>query len=81
MNDHSSSILLTRRSNVFNLTLKYGVGQREFPQLNIAANLMNNAGVMGSYEPQDLKKELSKLNATCEVFATDGLSLYYHAGL
>ncbi|MEG0038372.1 MAG: insulinase family protein [Bacteroides sp.] len=58
-------------NNVFNLTLKYGVGQREFPQLNIAANLMNNAGVMGSYEPQDLKKELSKLNATCEVFATD----------
>ena len=31
---------------------------------------MNNAGVMGLYEPQQLKEELSKLNATCYVSAS-----------
>lgn len=58
-------------NNVFSLTLKYGVGEREFPKLGIAADLMNNAGIMGAYEPQELKKEFSKLNATCSVYATD----------
>ena len=36
-----------------------------------AAQLMNNAGIMGAYEPQELKEELSKLNATCHVTADD----------
>lgn len=56
-------------NNVFNILVRYGVGTREFPKLGIAANLMNNAGIMGAYEPQQLKEELSKLNATCTVFA------------
>ena len=58
-------------NNVFSLTLRYGAGEREFPKLSIAAELMNNAGVMGAYEPQQLKEELSKLNATCQVWASD----------
>ena len=58
-------------NNVFSLTLRYGAGEREFPKLGIAAELMNNAGVMGAYEPQQLKEELSKLNATCQVWASD----------
>lgn len=58
-------------NNVFSLTLRYGAGEREFPQLGIAAELMNNAGVMGAYEPQQLKEELSRLNATCQVAADD----------
>lgn len=58
-------------NNVFSLTLRYGVGEREFPKLGIAAELMNNAGVMGIYEPQQLKEELSKINATCSVNADD----------
>lgn len=56
-------------NNVFQLVLQYGAGTREFPKLEIAASLMNNAGVMGAYEPQQLKEELSKLNATCHVSA------------
>ncbi|MDE6348991.1 MAG: insulinase family protein, partial [Bacteroides sp.] len=56
-------------NNIFSLTLRYGVGEREFPKLGIAAELMNNAGIMGAYEPQQLKEELSKLNATCSVSA------------
>lgn len=58
-------------NNVFSLTVRYGAGTREFPKLGIAANLMNNAGIMGTYEPQQLKEELSKLNATCHVSADD----------
>ena len=58
-------------NNVFSLTLRYGAGEREFPKLGIAAELMNSAGVMGTYEPQQLKEELSKLNATCQVWASD----------
>lgn len=58
-------------NNVFSLTLRYGVGERELPKLGIAADLMNNAGIMGSYEPQELKEELSKLNASCNVWASD----------
>lgn len=58
-------------NNVFSLTLRYGVGERDFPKLGIAAELMNDAGIMGIYEPQQLKEELSKLNATCQVSATD----------
>ena len=34
------------------------------------SRLLNNAGVMGLYEPQQLKEELSKLNATCYVSAS-----------
>jgi len=58
-------------NNVFSLTLRYGVGEREFPKLGIAAELMNNAGIMGIYEPRQLKEELSKINATCSVNADD----------
>lgn len=58
-------------NNIFSLTLRYGVGEREFPKLGIAANLMNNAGIMGAYEPQQLKEEMGKLNATCSVSAND----------
>lgn len=59
-----------KENNIFQLVLQYGAGTDEFPKLDIAASLMNNAGVMGLYEPQQLKEELSKLNATCYVSAS-----------
>ena len=37
--------------------VQYGAGEREFPKLGYAAQLMNNAGIMGAYEPQELKEE------------------------
>lgn len=60
-----------KENNVFQLVVQYGVGEREFPKLGFAANLMNNAGIMGAYEPQQLKEELSRLNATCRVSASE----------
>lgn len=63
-------------NEVFTLTLKYGAGTDEFPKLGIAANLINNAGIMGAYEPQELKQELSRLNVTSQVVA-DHNYLYF----
>lgn len=65
INDRSKLFYSKNTENeVFTLTLKYGVGTREFPKLDIAADLMNNAGIMGAYEPQELKQEFSRLNVT-----------------
>ena len=72
INDRSKLFYTANSENeVFSLTLKYGAGERTFPKIGIAASLMNNAGIMGIYEPQELKKELSKLNVSCNVFAGD----------
>ena len=65
---------------VFSLTVRYGVGTEKYPNLGIAASLMNNAGIMGAYEPQELKKELSKLNISCNVFADDDYLTVYMTG-
>jgi len=62
-------------NNVFTLTLKYGVGTAHFPKLGIAAQLMNNAGIMAQFEPHEFKKELSKLNASCS-YACDDSYVY-----
>ena len=72
LNDYSHVYYTRNEENeVFTLLLKYGVGSEIFPRLEYAASLMNNAGIMGSFEPQELKEELSKLNATCVVDADD----------
>ena len=70
LNDRSKMYYTANKeNNIFQLVLQYGAGTNEFPKLDVAATLMNNAGVMGLYEPQQLKEELSKLNATCYVTA------------
>ena len=60
-----------RENNVYQLVLRYGAGTNDFPKLKMAAELMNSAGVMGAYEPQQLKERMNQLNATCSVHATD----------
>lgn len=76
LNDRSKMYYTpNKENNIFQLIVRYGAGEREFPKLGFAASLMNNAGVMGTYEPQELKEELSKLNATCHVSA-DADNLY-----
>lgn len=58
-------------NSVFTLTLKYGVGTREMPKLEYAASLMNNAGIMGAYEPQQLKQAFSELGTVCNFYVND----------
>lgn len=70
LNDYSRVYYTQNTENdVFTLVLKYGVGTEVFPKLAYAAELMDNAGIMGNLTPQDLKAELSKLHATCNVQA------------
>ena len=58
-----------KENNIFRLAVQYGAGENVYPKLGIAAQLMNSAGIMGAYDAQQLKEELSKLNATCNVSA------------
>ena len=58
-------------NEVFTLTLQYGVGTDVFPKLSYAASLMSTAGITGTYEPYELKAEMSRLNATYSVSADE----------
>ncbi|MBQ8520071.1 MAG: insulinase family protein [Bacteroides sp.] len=70
LNDYSRVYYTPNTENdVFTLVLKYGAGTEVFPKLGYAANLMGNAGILGNQTPQELKEELSKLHATCNVQA------------
>ena len=52
-------------NEIFTLRLKYGVGTKKMPKLEIAAPLLNNAGIMGSMDAQEVKQAFSNLGATC----------------
>ena len=48
LNDRSKMYYTpNKENNVFQLVVQYGAGEREFPKLGYAAQLMNNAGIMG----------------------------------
>lgn len=72
VNDRSKLFYTSNPENsVFTLTLKYGVGTREMPKLEYAVRLMNNAGIMGAYEPQELKQAFSELGTVCNFYVND----------
>ncbi|MDD2549031.1 MAG: insulinase family protein [Bacteroidales bacterium] len=51
-------------SNIFSITIKYGVGSAEIPGLDFSVSLMNRAGIMALHTPYELKKEFSRLGCT-----------------
>ncbi len=51
-------------NDIFTMTIRYGIGTREMPELEYAVQLMNDAGVMGNYTPQEFRMALSEVNAT-----------------
>lgn len=72
LNDYSRVYYTKNVENdVFTLVLKYGVGTEVLPKLGYAASLMANAGILGNQTPQQLKEEMSKLHATCNVQADE----------
>lgn len=76
VNDLSELFYTKNEENdIFTLTLKYGVGKTKMPKLEYAAQLMNNAGIMGLFEPQEVKQAFSELGASCR-FAVDDSYLY-----
>ncbi|WP_347841030.1 insulinase family protein [uncultured Draconibacterium sp.] len=60
-----------KQNDIFSLVIKYGVGSAKIPTLDLATSLMNNAGIMAQYKPQELKKEYSKLGCSVRFFNND----------
>lgn len=58
-------------NDVFSMTLKYQVGEREMPLLAYATPLMNSAGVLGALESSEFREALSSLNATVSYRSND----------
>lgn len=72
INDLSHLYYMENKVNgVFSMTLKYGAGTRLFPRLGMSISLMNDAGIMASYDAQEFKREMSMLNATCSYRCDD----------
>ena len=58
-------------NNIFSIVIKYGIGMAKAPKLKYSAPLMNNAGIMGFMEAQEVKKAFSELGATCRYDVDD----------
>jgi predicted Zn-dependent peptidase len=80
VNDRSKLFYAENPENdIYSLTIRYGVGERVYPKLGVAAMLMNNAGIMGSMKSYELKEAYSKLNTACRIYSDDDylyVSLY-----
>jgi predicted Zn-dependent peptidase len=65
INEKSKLFYVPNKENgVFTMRIRYGVGTRKMPELEYAVQLMNSAGVLGNYEPQEFRAALSRANAT-----------------
>lgn len=62
-------------NDIFTLTLKFGVGTEKMPKLELATNLMANAGIMGQMKSQEVKQAFSNLGASCNYYV-NGSYLY-----
>jgi predicted Zn-dependent peptidase len=67
-------------NDIFTLTLKFGIGAEKMPKLEFAAQLMNNAGIMGSLDAQAVKQEFSNLGATCSYVVDDNYLYVFLSG-
>ena len=48
-------------NEIFSLTIRFGTGAIENPKLPMAANLMQSAGIMAQFSPNEFKKEMAGL--------------------
>ena len=72
INEHSKLYYTPNQENdIFTLTLKFGIGTDKMPKLALAANLMNNAGIMGQMSAQEVKQEFSNLGASCNYYVNE----------
>lgn len=69
------------QNDIFNLIIKYKVGTSTIPTLDFAAQLMNNAGVRGNYEPYELKKKMGELGCTYRFAANENNLIVTVSGL
>jgi predicted Zn-dependent peptidase len=76
INDRSKLFYAHNPENdIFTLTLKFGVGTEKMPKLELAAELMNNAGIMGQMKAQEVKQEFGNLGSSCR-YSVDDSYLY-----
>lgn len=60
-----------KRNDVFSMEVVFNAGEKNIPMLEYAVDLMNNAGVMAQYKPDELRKEFGKLGITYSFYAND----------
>ncbi|MDR2027268.1 MAG: insulinase family protein [Prevotellaceae bacterium] len=72
INDRSKFFYTHNPENdVFTLTLRFGIGTEKMPKLELATELMNNAGIMGQMKAQEVKQEFGNLGSSCRYFVDD----------
>jgi predicted Zn-dependent peptidase len=72
INDRSKLFYTYNPENdIFTLTLKFGIGTEKMPKLELAASLMNNAGIMGQMKAQEVKQEFSNLGSSCRYYVDE----------
>ncbi|MDR1526379.1 MAG: insulinase family protein [Dysgonamonadaceae bacterium] len=81
INDRSKLFYTPNPENdIFTLVLKYGIGTKKMPKLELAAPLVNNAGIMGSMKAQEVKQAFSNLGATCRYQVDDNYLYVFMEG-
>lgn len=59
------------KNNIFNLTLRYGIGEKKMPMLPYVAAMMNVAGVFPDKDAQTFRRQLSELGAQVSYGCSD----------
>lgn len=59
------------KNNIFNLTLRYGIGITKKPMLEYVISLMNRAGVMPQTDNQQFRRRLAELGGRCSYGISD----------
>lgn len=54
--------LENKTNDLFSLIIRFDAGRLKYPKLNYATSLLNNAGVLGQYTSDELRKEFGNLS-------------------
>lgn len=60
-----------KHNDVFSMQIVFNVGTTQIPMLEYATSLMNNAGIIGQYKPDELRREFGKLGITYSFYSND----------
>jgi len=72
INDRSKFFYSKNPNNdIFTLTLRFGIGTAKMPKLGLAVPLMNNAGIMGQMDAQQVKQAFADIGASCSYNVND----------
>ncbi len=69
-----------KRNDVFSMDVIFHVGTKKIPMLQYAISLINNAGVMAQYKPNELRQEFGKLGVNYNFSANDNYTIIHLQG-